>query len=298
MDRIKRRIYRFRLFLLFLDNKVRCLFLRSSSRQLYIVSSLKYVNKLKEDLCLQRCFLKNKIFCKIIAFEDNVFSKKCLIKSTWGYHKNLDRFVRFVFMNETINSSDIIINNMDKRKQYELLERYNISRIDTIFLENTSMLKNKNYKQVVKPVIGESGDNTFIVDKNFDIKQVKKLDDVMVQPYVEGIKDGELSIIVIDNVIKYGIIRYPGVLTSYKREKFVPREELSEEVLSIFRKVKGIIEYKEAKFMRLDLVKYRKGYKVLEIELIDPDLFIETIPDKNFKNEIYQDIVDMVKKEM
>lgn len=46
--------------------------------------------------------------------------------------------------------------------------------------------------------------------------------------------------------------------------------------------------------MRIDFVKDITGYKVMEIELVDPDLFIETITDKKVKREVYQKLVDSV----
>ncbi len=47
--------------------------------------------------------------------------------------------------------------------------------------------------------------------------------------------------------------------------------------------------------MRIDLVKEDK-YKVLEIELTDPDLFIETIPQKSLREDIYKEIIKSIKQ--
>ena len=50
--------------------------------------------------------------------------------------------------------------------------------------------------------------------------------------------------------------------------------------------------------MRIDFVKDSDTYKVLEVELVDPDLFIEAIPDSKFKQGIYESLAEEICKKV
>ncbi len=292
MGQIRRKIYKLRLNDLKNKNKILDS-VHHWDKEINIVSSPKYKNKVKEDLRLQGCFLKNKINCHIISYQDPVKNTNCLIRSVWGYHNYPEQFVSFVSKNNTFNSQEIILHNMDKKKQYELLEKYSIPRIETRFVDSTDELEIKGV-QVVKPVVSASGDHTYIIKEEDDLDQIGHLENIMVQPFIENIKDGEISVIVINKEIQYGIMRHPGVFTEYEKERFIPKEDLDSELIKLVQKVLLIDEYQDAVFMRIDCVKAEE-YKVMELELVDPDLFIETIPEKELRDRVYQKLVDTIK---
>lgn len=292
MNQIRKKIYKLRLNDLKNKNKINNS-IHHWEKEINIVSSPKYMNKVKEDLRLQECFLKNKIHCQIISYQDPVKDSNCFIRSVWGYHNNADKFISFVTKNKTFNSNEIILHNMDKKKQYELLEKYSIPRIETKFIDSTDELEIKGI-QVVKPVVSASGDHTYIIKDEDDLDQIGHLENIMVQPFIENIKDGEISVIVINKEIQYGIIRHPGVFTEYEKERFLYKEELDSDLIKLVQKVLLINEYQDAVFMRIDCVKDTE-YKVMELELVDPDLFIETIPEKELRDRIYQKLVDTIK---
>ena len=58
----------------------------------------------------------------------------------------------------------------------------------------------------------------------------------------------------------------------------------------------NIDEYKDSTIMRVDLLRLDDDYVVLEMELVDPFLSIETIPDRKTRNLVYSDIVKSVIK--
>lgn len=292
MSQIKRKIYKLRLNDLKNKNKISNS-IHHWDKEIKIVSAPKYVNKIKEDLRLQECFLKNKINCQIISYQDHVKDEKCLVRSVWGYHNNYEEFISFVNRNQTFNSNSIILHNMDKKKQYELLTKYSIPRIETKFVDSTDELE-INGVQVVKPVVSASGDHTYIIKDEDDLDQIGYLENIMVQPFIENIKNGEISVIVIGKEIQYGIIRHPGVFTEYEKEIYIPKEELDPELIKLVHKILEIKEYQDAVFMRVDCVKDDE-YKVMELELVDPDLFIESIPNKELRQNIYQKLVDIIK---
>lgn len=294
MRKLQKKIYKLRIKLLYLSNSIKYLFARG--KKINIVSSNKYKNKIKEDLILQKYLLKEGYHAKIISFEDNYQGNDLnIIRSVWGYHHNVERFLKFINNNKTINNKDIIINNINKKKQYQILKENDITVIDTIFLDNIKDYKYNGKKLVIKPVISASGDNTFIISNVNDLDNVKELTNIMIQPFISSVTAGEISIIVIDKKIKYGIKRFPGVFTKYKKEEYMSINNLDKSIIDTANNIILIKEYKEALFMRIDFIFDNNCYKVMEVELVDPNLFIETINDKKLKKEVYKSFVEAIK---
>lgn len=294
MSKLRRKIYKLRIKLLYLSNNIKYLFTRG--KKVNIVSSSKYKNKIKEDLILQKYLLKDGYNTKIISFEDDYQESDLnIIRSVWGYHHDVERFLKFINNNKTINNKDLIINNIDKKKQYQILKVNDINTIDTIFLDNIKEYKYNGEKIVIKPVISASGDNTFIINNVNDLENVKNLNNIMIQPFIDGVNDGEVSVIVIDKKIKYGIKRFPGVFTKYKKEEYISINDLIKDIINTVNNIILIKEYKEAVFMRIDFIFDNNCYKVMEVELVDPNLFIETINDSKLKDEVYKSFVKAIK---
>ncbi len=294
MRKLQKKIYKLRIKLLYLSNSIKYLFARG--KKINIVSSNKYKNKIKEDLILQKYLLKEGYHTKIISFEDNYQGNDLnIIRSVWGYHHNVERFLKFINNNKTINNKDIIINNINKKKQYQILKENDITVIDTIFLDNIKDYKYNGKRLVIKPVISASGDNTFIISNVNDLDNVKELTNIMIQPFISSVTAGEISIIVIDKKIKYGIKRFPGVFTKYKKEEYISINNLDKSIIDTANNIILIKEYKEALFMRIDFIFDNNCYKVMEVELVDPNLFIETINDKKLKKEVYKSFVEAIK---
>ena len=189
MDQMKNKIYKFRLKLLHFTNSICCFFKRE--KKVNIISSLKYKNKVKEDLCLQKQFLKNGCHCKIVAWEDKDFTDMNVIRSVWGYHNNVDEFLNNIGDNKTINPKNVLLDNIDKRKQFEILSKNGIKTIDTMFVRNSSEITVIDKKLVVKPVVSAGGNNTFIIEKKEDLIKLNGINNLMVQPYIERISEGE-----------------------------------------------------------------------------------------------------------
>lgn len=294
MSKLRRKIYKLRIKLLYLSNNIKYLFTRG--KKVNIVSSSKYKNKIKEDLILQKYLLKEGYHTKTISFEDDYQESDLnIIRSVWGYHHDVERFLKFINNNKTINNKDLIINNIDKKKQYQILKENDITTIDTIFLDNIKEYKYNSDKIVIKPVISASGDNTFIINNVNDLENVKNLNNIMIQPFIDGVNDGEISVIVIDKRIKYGIKRFPGVFTKYKKEEYISINNLDKDIIDTVNNIILIKEYKEAVFMRIDFIFDNNCYKVMEVELVDPNLFIETINDSKLKDEVYKSFVKAIK---
>ena len=295
MKKFKNIIYRCRLKGLLLRNNI----YRKNHKfdnELIIASSDKYVNRIKEDINLCYYLMKDGINSRIMSYKDIKCSSNVIVRSVWGYQNDLDNFNNFITHRDgiTINSTSIIENNISKENQYKLFKKYDIDCIDTKFIyDKKDIVIDK--KSVLKPIISASGNNTYIIN---DIKDVDKIEDInrgyMLQPFIEDINNGEYSIILFNNEIMYGIKRYPGVFTNRQSVEYINKDNIDKDIINIIKKVNKIDEYKDYCFMRVDIV----DNMVLELELVDPQLFIETIPNEDLRIDIYKRLVNCIKDKL
>ena len=260
--------------------KLKGLLLRNNSyrknhkfdNELIIASSDKYVNRVKEDINLCYYLMKDGINSRIMSYKDIKCSSNVIVRSVWGYQNDLESKWYFKCS----------------------FKKYDINCIDTKFIyEKKDIVIDK--KSVLKPIISASGDNTYIIN---DIKDVDKIEDInrgyMLQPFIEEINNGEYSIILFNKEIMYGIKRFPGVFTNRQSVEYINKDNIDKDIINIIDKVNGIEEYKDYCFMRVDIV----NNMVLELELVDPHLFIETIPTEKERIDVYKRLVNCIKDKL
>ena len=66
----------------------------------------------------------------------------------------------------------------------------------------------------------------------------------------------------------------------------------------LIEEVKKIKEYQEAVYMRVDAVKVGDSYHVMEIELLEPQLFFEWIIDLDEREKAYKKFVQSIKEKL
>lgn len=273
------------------------------NKKIAIVSCDKWKNKVKEDILLKIELNKKLIDVDIISWQDKSIDYNkydaLIIRSIWGYQDYIEDFTKWLnnLNNSNIkvfNSTNIILSNLNKYEQFKILDENKIPHIETTFInkENLDDIKkiyDKHKDIVIKPIISGSGNNTFIISdnikkNNIEISEVKEkfnkvLNEVnnyiMVQPFIKEIDDGELSVVVIDGKISHSAIRYTNIFNNLNQIKIVDLKDLDDKVLKIVNKCMGIKEYKDSLYMRIDLVKINDDYKIMELELVEPQLFFE-----------------------
>lgn len=255
-----------------------------------IVSNDKFINKIDEDLSLKRQLISDGMEAEIISWEDkNVDYKKfdaIIIRSVWGYYDKYESFIMWLDKIERskiniFNDITIVKNNIRKDLQFNLLDKYNIPHIKTIFQKGHIDISNYNGDWIIKPIISESGNNTYKI-KNVDVNTFSEIinqpyNGVMIQPYIDKIIDGEYAIIFIGGINTHNMIRYPGIFTA--KQKPCEIAQVPPKVMKLANDVKNIPEYKDALYMRVDIVNKNKPM-IMEVELIDPDLLTRYIDNK------------------
>ena len=130
-----------------------------------IVSCDKWIDKLEEDNNLKNALINLGIDAKIISWQQPLEEKHDLLvlKSVWGYqnyYKEFKNWLLYVKNNNIplANGVDMVLNNIMKDIQFNILEKNNVDFIDTIFLDRfkllnrniLEMLNDKSY--VFKPI--------------------------------------------------------------------------------------------------------------------------------------------------
>lgn len=290
----------------------------SYNKLVAIVSCDKWKNKSLEDLYLKHSLNKQNCKVDIISWEDKTidYSKYDLIiiRSIWGFQENKTKFENWLNMLETqkikvLNPINVIKNNYDKEIQFDILNKYNIETIKTFFLPINKNIKSRildlktnndleNNLIVLKPTISEGSKDVYLVgDNRYEFNNIIDINEVynkyknnksklMVQPFMKEIFDGEYSICCINNKITHGIIKYKNAFTKTNMIKYIPADKIDHKIIEIVNNILNIKEYKDNLFLRIDFVKQENKFLVMEVELLDPNLFLEFIADRKKRKEI------------
>lgn len=285
-------------------------------KKIGIVSCDKWKDKIKEDLLLQKELIKIGIDAEIISWENtdvdyNEFN--CLIlRSVWGYQDNYEKFKEWLLFikanNLTIfNDVNIILDNIRKDVQFEILKKYSIPYIPTRIIRKSIDWNELNFygqKFVVKPIISGSGNNTYKFDSNDEVDEIirKKYETIlqqsdnglMIQPFVSGINNGEYSCVFIDGINTHNMLRFPGVLGEKKRAEYLTTVPKS--VLDLATQVSNIPEFSGYLYARIDIVLENNRPYIMEVELTEPDLLIKYISDKEIQGQVLNKLVKKVER--
>lgn len=281
-----------------------------------IVSCDKWKNKIKEDLLLQKELIKHGIDAEIISWQNskiNYNEYNCLIlRSVWGYQDCYEKFKEWLLFVKAINLTlfndvNIIMDNIRKDVQFEILRKYSISYIPTTIIKESidwNKLDFYGKKFVVKPIISGSGNNTYKFDLNEEIDEIirKKYEIIlqqsdnglMIQPFVSGINNGEYSCIFIDGINTHNILRFPGVLGEKKRAEYLTTVPKS--VLNLATQVSNIPEFSGYLYARIDIVLENNRPYIMEVELTEPDLLIKYISDEEIQGQVLNKLVKKVER--
>lgn len=290
-------------------------------KKIGIVSCDKWKDKICEDLLLKIELIQNGIKADIISWQDKNINYKeyeCLIlRSVWGYQDVYHQFkewLLFIKSNDIIifNDVDIILNNIKKDKQFEILRKYSIQHIPTTIIKDSidwDQLNVYGKEIVIKPIISGSGDNTYKFDLTGEKNRLQVGDSViqkyetilkqtdnglMIQPFISGINDGEYSCIFIDGINTHNMLRFPGVIGEKKRAQFV--DTVPKKVFDLARKVSNIPEFSGYLYARIDIVLQNNEPYIMEVELTEPDLLIKYISDEEIQKEVVNKFVKKIER--
>lgn len=290
-----------------------------------IVSCDKWIDKLEEDNNLENALINLGIDAKIISWQHPLEEKYDLLvlKSVWGYqnyYKEFKNWLLYIKNNNIplVNGVDIILNNIMKDIQFNILRKNNVDFIDTIFLQQSELLNNSIFDMlddnayVFKPTISGSGENTYLVTNSSDksipntiqkediIKICNKMLDknsdckIMIQPFISEINKGEYSCIFIDGKLTHTMLRFPNIFHEKRRPYLV--NDAPDSILELAKVVERIKDFNNYLYMRVDMVLVNGRAKIMEVELADPDLLTKYIDNSNVKSNVIKTFAKKIER--
>jgi len=223
-----------------------------------------------------------------------------IIRTTWDYYKRLNEFLETLrhisSLTRLINSVDVVQWNCHKGYLLEL-ENKGVTIVPTVFLKYPCTISIpadwKAEKFIIKPCISASAYKTLVLTRE-DIREMNFKNELypgdwMLQPFLDEIKQGEISLHYFNRHFSHAIIKIPksgdfrvqeehgGDIQSFKPDSVLLK--LGEKIISNITH--------DIFYARVDLVPFKGTYALMELELIEPALYFRTDPqsEKNFHNE-------------
>ncbi len=222
-----------------------------------------------------------------------------VIRSTWDYAERPDEFRSWLddldaAGNTVVNSTALLRWNMHKGYLADLAAR-GVPVVPTVMVpagSDTSLaavMEARGWTQVVvKPAIGASARQTLRVGRagleaaETLVRRLVDVEDVLVQPFVASIEtDGEVSVVVIDGDVTHAVAKRPAFGEWRVQSEYggsvtgVPVTERHERVVA---QVLDAVSRKPA-YARVDLIPFEGALHLMELELIEPELFFELAPE-------------------
>lgn len=271
-----------------------------SLKKIGILTSVDMKKLLDYDQKLSNKLNANGIITETIewekANENNLKADMLLFRTTWGYHREIEKFKRFLDLIDkkgipSYNPTSIIRGNLHKF-YLKHLEDKGIKIIPTIFIEQNSRINLEEFisekgweKFIIKPAVSAGSYNTVVgslksVQDDSLFFEKSKTNDLLLQKYMPEIRStGEFSTIFLGDY-HYTVLKTPqngdyrvqrdfgGVYT-----KTTPPTEVlraSKEIADIYKS--------RSLYIRVDGVFAGGEFYLMEVEMIEPDLYMNIVP--------------------
>ena len=220
-----------------------------------------------------------------------------VLRSTWDYTLMLPRFLEWTARIgvRLLNAPEVVAWNADKRYLFDLLAA-DIETIPTAHLAPGEALEPPPGRFVVKPAVGAGSRGAAVFDEaRQDAADAHAAalhavgHDVLVQPYLEAVDgaEAETALVYIDGALSHAMRKGPLLALDLAPEDGLFRQEdmrpaqAAADVVSLGERVHALVEERFGRplYARVDVLRDAAGAPaVLELELIEPSLFLDHAP--------------------
>ena len=212
-----------------------------------------------------------------------------LVRSTWDYHLALDAFMACL---ERIEASRAVLENplevmrwnADKSYLRRLLDMgLPVVPVDVLDSWDTRVVSSafERYgtdKIVVKPRLSAGARDTYILRRGEEQTVASQFSSrgLLIQPFLTRITEGEISLFYFNGELSHTVLKKPAPGDFRVQEEHggeLQAIEPSEEVRKAADKIMEALEC-VVLYARVDLVFYEGAPKLIEIELIEPSLYL------------------------
>lgn len=220
-----------------------------------------------------------------------------VFRSTWNYFDCIDRFRPWLDTVSThtrcINDAALVQWNMDKHYLADLSAR-GVPVVPTVFVEAGShgslsgILGDTGWDEVViKPAVGGAARLTWRANRATAESEAPVLQDclrresMLIQPFQRAIEhSGEVSVIVIGGAVTHGVRKQPRTGDFRVQDDHGgtvhPHDPTRSEIELALQAVAACPQ--SPCYARVDMVSSDEGPRLMEIELIEPELFLRHRP--------------------
>ena len=216
-----------------------------------------------------------------------------VIRTTWDYQDDVEEFMACLQRIEASsaqlqNSLEIVEWNISK-KYLKDLQNQGINIVPTLWFD--SFLLNQiqggfvyfdSTELVIKPLVSANADHTYRLTPENLVQQADELEAIfanrefMVQPFLTGIvEEGEYSLFYFGGHYSHSILKQPESGDFRVQEEHGGRLssiQPCEEMLTAARHSLAALPA-DVLYARIDLVRYKNEFVVIEMELIEPSLY-------------------------
>lgn len=284
--------------------------------KLGIVTCARISTLLDSDKELVNLFINQGIDCEPVVWNDEDVNWSSfdflIIRSTWDYYLEFEAFEKWLILIKTLeitifNSIEIITENFHKF-YLKNLQQKGVEIIPTIFIKKSekldlSFIQDLDWNEIIiKPAISAGSYKTEkFLKQNYSIInqeyiELNKTTDLLLQKFMPEIQThGEVSLIFFDGIYSHAILKVPkkddfrvqfqfgGVYQNYLPSTIIKKK--AEEILQFYPKMPT--------YARIDGLIIDEKFYLMEVELIEPDLYFNLVPEarEKFVNCIVQKIL-------
>lgn len=221
-----------------------------------------------------------------------------IIRTTWDYAQRSEEFLKklsfIAAQTRLCNSPEVVKWNIHKGYLSELaLKGAKLVPTHMFKFPGPILVPSdwKHEKLIIKPAISAGSFKTMIVTReDLETDKLKSelfAGDWMLQPFLEEIKKGEVSLHFFDKTFSHGIIKIPKEGDFRVQEEFggnIRPFSPDDSLLKQAQELVNLIPF-ELLYARVDMLLYQGNYLLMELELIEPALYFSTNSQavKNFK---------------
>lgn len=215
-----------------------------------------------------------------------------LIRSPWDYHLNYRKFIGWI---ASLESQQIPVWNTPATLRWNSEKTYintlptnSVAVVPTIIIRNADDIPKKLpwNEAVLKPSIGASSYGVVRIGggatPGFRATILKLLSrgTILVQEYQPQIKEGEYSFIFFDKVFSHAVLKTPSKNEFRVQSEFggkiipvMPPDQVTKQIQQLLAAIPDPLLY-----ARVDGFVHAGHFTLLELELCEPELFLDTDP--------------------
>lgn len=225
-----------------------------------------------------------------------------VLRSCWDYYKHVGAFRQWLTNLQNLevplyNTPKTVLWNMEKTYLRDLSQQ-GVKTIPTIWTESaidlSETIQTSGWNRVVlKPIMGASGYGIHVVsasdvqEKQSLYKSMLQVSPVMIQPVIEEIQNGELSLIFFQDEFHYAIRKTPGAGTIFVNSAYggsYITTNVDDETVKAAQSILSIAHGQTGQdtflYARVDGILVDTEFVLMELELIEPGLFMDiALPD-------------------